>query len=189
VYPCPNVRSQLTAAQEPLPEADENRRQQFWSERERTAICWTADALVDETLDAEPAERDRLAAFRDRALVYTLAYTGCRGAELVAIPNDPKRTGVTWDDLDLEAGTLTIYGKSRTQQEAPVFEPAEEPLRRWHSVADPEPDWPVFPTGHLPSLYGVLPDDVEPDHEQIYQQLSPASADHHQRPAHPQAPV
>ncbi len=163
--------AQLTAAQEPLPEADENRRQQFWSERERTAICRTADALVDDTLDAEPTERDRLAAFRDRALVYTLAYTGCRGAELVAIPNDPKRTGVTWDDLDLEAGTLTIYGKSRTQQEAPVFEPAEEPLQQWQSVADPAPDWPVFPTGHLPSLYGVLLDNIKPDHERIYQQL------------------
>jgi integrase len=163
--------AQLTAAQEPLPEADEHRRQQFWSERERTALCRTADARVDDVLDADASERDRMTAFRDRALVYTLAYTGCRGAELVAVPSDPKRTGVTWQDLDLEAGTLTVYGKSRTQQDAPVFEPAEAPLRRWHSVADPAPDWPIFATGHLPSLYGALPDDVEPDHDRIYQQL------------------
>jgi Site-specific recombinase XerD len=161
----------LTAAQEPLPEADGNRRQQFWSGRERTVVCRAADARVDGTLDADAGERERMTAFRDRALVYTLAYTGCRGAELVRVPDDPKRTGVTWQDVDLDAGTLTVYGKSRTRQEAPIFEPAEGPLERWHGVADPAPNWPVFLTAHLPSLYGVLPDDIEPDHERIYQQL------------------
>lgn len=161
----------LTQAKEPLPESDGGKARQFWSPRERTAICSSADAVVDETLDDPHLEREKHIAFRDRALVYTLAYTGCRGAELAAVSADDKRNGVRWEDIDLSDGIIRVYGKTRTLQEAPIFEPALQPLRRWKTVLEPEDDWPVFPSAHLPSLYNCLPEAVDPAPERIWDQL------------------
>ena len=185
----------LTRASEPLPESDGGKSRQFWSPRERKAICVTADTLVDETLDGgstetlesessdipegipskiregTPSEYETILAFRNRALVYTLAYTGCRGAELAAVPGDRKRNGVTWDDVDLSHGIISVYGKTRTQQESPIFEPAIRPLERLFEVLEPEADWPVFPSMHLPSLYTCAPTAVDPTPERIWQQL------------------
>ena len=161
----------LTKAREPLPESDGAKTQQFWSPRERKAICATADSVVDDALDDGASTHERHVAFRNRALVYTLAYTGCRGAELAAVSADTRRNGVRWTDLSLDDGIVRVYGKTRTRQEAPIFEPALEPLRRWKSVLDPDEDWPVFPSAHLPSLYRRLPVDVDPDSEAIWKQL------------------
>lgn len=162
--------ARLRQANEPLPESDGRPSRQFWTPRDRKAICATADRVVDETL-GEGTEREQLAAFRDRALVYTLAYTGCRGAELAAVPGDPKRNGVAWADVNLAEGVVTVYGKTRTSQEAPVFEPAVDPLRRWGELLEPEPDWPVFPSGHLPSLYRRLPNDVDTGPGRVWDDL------------------
>lgn len=161
----------LNEAQEPLPESDGGASRQFWTPRERTAICATADAYVDERLTDETTEQDLLHSFRDRALVYTLAYTGCRGAELLSVPADDKRDGLTWNDVYLEEGVLEVYGKTRKRQTAPILEPAVDPLRRWKKTLEPSENWPVFPTGHLPTLYDRLPDGQEPDHERIWRQL------------------
>ena len=162
----------LTQAKEPLPDSDEKKVRQFWSTRERAALCATADTVVDETLGEESSQRDRCTVFRNRALVYTLAYTGCRGAELAAVPDDDKRNGVRWDDLSLSDGIIRVYGKTRTRQEAPIFEPAIQPLRRFRTVLEPADDWPVFPSAHLPSLYDCLPDHIEPVPERIWDQLA-----------------
>lgn len=161
----------LTRASEPLPESDGEVARQFWSPQDRRAICATADTAVEDALEAGPSERERVLAFRNRALVYTLAYTGCRGAELAAVPDDDRRNGVTWGDLDLTHGIISVYGKTRTRQESPIFEPAIAPLRRLSTVLEPRDDWPVFPSAHLPSLYASLPDDVDPAPARIWHQL------------------
>ncbi len=150
-------------ARKPLPESDRNPDREFWSARERKALCATADRAVDEVLNqADAREHDRLMRFRDRALVYALGYTGCRGAELAAVPDDAKRRGVRWSHVNLETGVLMVYGKNREWEDAPIFEQAQSALRRWRQVLAPETDeWPVFPTGHFPSLYDTLPTDVK----------------------------
>lgn len=163
--------ARLTTASEPLPESDGGAARQFWSPRERTALCASADTVVDETLGSDSSEREKILAFRNRALVYTLAYTGCRGAELAAVPADDKRTGVTWDDIDTSQGIISVYGKTRTRQDSPIFEPAIGPLDRLFEVLDPASEWPVFPSGHLPSLYSALPAGVEPVPERLWQQF------------------
>lgn len=148
--------AQTRRAREPLPESDGQRRQQFWSERDRAAICTTADRVVETALDENSTEQQRLKTFRDRALVYTLAYTGCRTAELFAVKDDSKRTGVRWEHIDFDTGSIRVYGKQREQEDAPLFEPCVEPLQRWKRVLNPDADWPVFPTLHLPSLYELV---------------------------------
>jgi integrase len=159
-------------ATEPLPEVSSEPDRQFWSPRERTAICATGDQLVDETLDEQPDEREKLRVYRNRALVYLLGYSGCRGAEIAAVREDPKRNGLQWKDVDLDGGVLTVYGKSRVWEEAPLFEPAIEPLQRWKQVLNPPTEeWPVLPTFHLPSLYSLLPDCVEAAPESVWNDL------------------
>ncbi|MFC6722350.1 MULTISPECIES: tyrosine-type recombinase/integrase [Halobacteriales] len=160
-------------ATEPLPDVSSEPDRQFWSERERDAICATTDQVVDEVLDsAGNRDRDRFKAYRDRALVYLLAYSGCRGAEIAAVSEDEKRNGVGWTDLDLNDGIIFVYGKSREWEEAPLFEPAIEPLRRWKQLLDPPTDdWPVLPTMHLPTLYGELPADVETSPDTVWDDL------------------
>ena len=163
--------AQLTRASEPLPDSDEETNRQFWSERERDAVCATADKVVDDLLEDNHTQREKRTAFRDRALVYTLAYTGCRGAELASVSADEKRNGVRWADVNLEEGIISVYGKTRTRQDSPIFEPAIDPLERWQNVVEPLDEWPVFPSGHLPSLYACLPEDVQGNQEAIWKQL------------------
>jgi integrase len=160
-------------ATEPLPEVSSEPDRQFWSDREREAICVTTDQFVDGALDnADNRDRDRFKAYRDRALVYLLAYSGCRGAEIAAVNEDQKRNGLRWTDLNLNDGIVSVYGKSREWEEAPLFEPAIEPLRRWKQMLDPPTDdWPVLPTMHLPTLYGELPANVETSPDTVWDDL------------------
>jgi integrase len=158
-------------ATEPLPEVSTEPDRQFWRERERDAICATTDKLVDDALD-NANKRDRLQAYRDRALVYLLAYSGCRGAEIAKVSDDAKRNGLRWSDLNLDDGIVFVYGKSREWEEAPLFEPAIKPIRRWKKLLDPVTDnWPVLPTMHLPTLYDELPADVETSPDTVWQDL------------------
>ena len=159
-------------ATEPLPETSSEPDRQFWSPRERRAICATGDQLVDDAFDTQVDERTQLMVYRNRALVYLLGYSGCRGAEIAAVRVDTKRNGLQWKDIDLTDGVLTVYGKSREWEEAPLFEPAIEPLRRWKRVLNPpDEEWPVLPTFHLPTLYGLLPDRVETTPDSVWDDL------------------
>lgn len=159
-------------ATEPLPDVSTEPDRQFWSPRERKAICVTADQTVDEALERDADQRTRLRTYRNRALIYTLAYSGCRGAEIATVRADEKRNGLRWKDVDLDSGIVSVYGKSRDWEEAPLFEPGVEPLRRWRRVLDPpEDDWPVFPTLHLPSLYERLPADHETGPDSVWTDL------------------
>ncbi|TKX72370.1 tyrosine recombinase XerC [Halorubrum sp. GN11GM_10-3_MGM] len=143
-------------AMEELPDASlgaESNRQQFWSPRERTAFI----RYVDERAHDAISERgsDAVEETRDRALVYLFAYSGARSAELLRDPNDSRRTGITWADVDIEAGVIRVLGKSQTAgEEVQLPSQACPALERYRKILDPPTDeWPVFPTRHAPSLY------------------------------------
>ena len=145
---CGTNPAKREAAEEPLPEDIDEPDRQFWSERERDAILATADRRVDIALENDSIDTDR--AYRDRALIYTLTWSGCRGAELVASKRDSQRNGLTWADIDLENKTLTVLGKSkrggsRERQTTPLLTPGVEPLKKWKKRADSVDERAVFP--------------------------------------------
>lgn len=133
---------------------------QFWQPDERRALVRYVDdvsraAIEDENTDPFPA-------VRDRTLVHLLAYTGVRGAEIFRSQHDNRRKGLTWDDVHIDAGYLTVRGKSQERERAPVPEQARPALRRLQTVIDPPtPDWPVFPSRHAPTLYRLVREHVE----------------------------
>ncbi|QZP39170.1 hypothetical protein [Halobaculum magnesiiphilum] len=110
----------------------------------------TEDAIDHGWLDADRATRDR-------AIVATLAYSGARGSELFRDPQNTRRSGLRWRDIDLDEGVLRVYGKSQEWQRSPLLNPGVERLRAHRRRQDPPTDdWPVFPTAHLPSLYNAV---------------------------------
>ncbi|ESP90051.1 tyrosine-type recombinase/integrase [Candidatus Halobonum tyrrellensis] len=134
---------------------DASGRQQFWSRETREAVVRWTDWRADDAVDA--GWMDPARAMRDRALVAVLAYSGARGAELFRDPQNERRHGLRWRNVDLETGTLRVFGKSQEWQETPLLRPGVERLRAHYRRQDPPTDeWPVFPTSHLPSLYGAL---------------------------------
>ena len=115
----------------------------------------TLEAYVrDRSVEAEKAPREeRLGRLRDYAMVAVLAHSGVRGAELFRVPEDERRTGATWDDVDFYSGTIRVLGTSQRLQDVPLPGPARTPLRRYWIVLDPPSnDWPLFPTRHAPSI-------------------------------------
>jgi len=101
---------------------------------------------------------------RDRALVYLLAYSGTRGGEILSDPRDDRRNGLLWSDIDLESNQFQVLGKSQHEdEEVQLPKQVHRPLERLEQALEPPtPEWPVFVTSHAPSLYGNLPDDVDP---------------------------
>jgi len=88
---------------------------------------------------------DRMAAYRDQTLVFLLAYSGARSAELVAVSDDEERNGLRWRHVNLEAGTMQVFGKNRTRESAPILDDALRPLRRWKQLREPDENEAVFP--------------------------------------------
>jgi|APHM01.1.fsa_nt_gi Site-specific recombinase XerC len=153
---CDENPAEHKPATEELPDASlgaNSNRQQFWSPRERTAFA----QYVDERAHDAISERGNnvVEAARDRALVYLFAYSGARSAELLRDHNDPRRTGVAWADVDIEAGVIQVLGKSQTAgEEVQLPSQARPALDQYRTILDPPTDeWPVFPTRHAPSLY------------------------------------
>jgi len=143
----------VSRAQAELPEDTADANRQFWSARDRSAILAFMDRRVEEALDGE-ADVSRERAYRDRALVRLLALSGVRGAEVFRAPADDKRTGIAWKDVDIEGGSVRVFGKSREYEYAQLPRKAAEALERYHRVSDPPtPRFPVFPTDHAPSKY------------------------------------
>lgn len=143
-------------ATDELPEDLGDADRQFWREEERRAIMRYVDERVDHALDEE-ADVTRERAFRDRAIVYLLGLSGVRGAEVFAEPSDDKRTGITWGDVQLDAGAVRVLGKSREYEYAQLPERAATALERYRTVLDPLTDeWPVFPSAHAPSRYRAV---------------------------------
>lgn len=83
-----------------------------------------------------------------------------------------------WEDYT----SLEVLGKSQ-QWESRSLPPQIRPaIERWESILEPEPDWPLVPSFHYPSLYGVLPDDVDPDTLDGYGDIFEAIREHDARP-------
>lgn len=134
-----------------LPEIPESASDGSWTPEQRREL----EAHVRQrAADADEDDRsERLAALRDYALVAILAHAGVRGAELFRVPEDERRGGATWDDVDLYAGTIRVLGTSQRLEEVPLPAAARTPLRRYRVILDPPTnDWPLFPTRHAPSI-------------------------------------
>lgn len=144
----PAATETATAA---LPTDDGRSPRQFWSPDQRRAL---EAAVRRRTLEAAGADRDeRLGRLREYAMVAVLAHTSVRGAELFRVPEDERRDGATWADVDFYRGTIRVLGRSQRVEDARLPGAARTPLRRYRIVLDPPTiDWPLFPTRHAPSI-------------------------------------
>ena len=132
-----------------------DRGRQFWQPEQRQALMEYLNERAREAIHADDV--DAFEPVRDRALGAVLAYTGVRGAEILADRHDPRRTGITWADVDLEDGTITVLGKNQQVEPTPLPAQAVEPLSRLQTLlAPPDGDWPVFPSRHAPTLYETI---------------------------------
>ena len=139
-------------AEEELPDKrPRSDRQQFWSRDDRQALLKHLNERAHTAVDERGL--DAVKELRDRALASLLAYSGVRGGEILRDPNDERRSGLRWQDVDLDAGTLVVLGKNQADEEAPLPPQARDPLDRLHQALRPaSSEWPVFPTLHRPTL-------------------------------------
>jgi integrase len=136
--------------------------QQFWSTEDRTRLLRHVDQRAHDAIDERGS--DAAIEVRDRALVRVLAFSGCRVGEIVRDPEDDRRQGLHWNDVDLDSGTLRVLGKTQQWQEAQLPRQAHTALERHQRVQDsPTEDWPVFPTAHAPTLYRLAREHL-PEH-------------------------
>ncbi|NHN50023.1 tyrosine-type recombinase/integrase [Halostella sp. JP-L12] len=138
-------------ATDPLPKTEDDVDRQFWDPLVRQRFLRYMDGQVDRTLD-DKTDHDRLQIMRDRALAYVIGLSGVRGAEILRDPDDERREGLRWSDVDLDRGILEVLGKSRERETAQLPTPAAERLERYRDQLEPEDDWPVFPTLHPSTL-------------------------------------
>ncbi|WP_246023076.1 tyrosine-type recombinase/integrase [Halosimplex halophilum] len=154
--------AQRASATAPIPEDDGRKPgdQQAWTSEQRHALTRHVDEQARESIEAyttlpedtDPFDRQRaryeaLKAARDRALVVVLAYTAVRVGELLRDPDDPRRRGVRWEDIDLEDGSMDVYRKKQQWDAASLPDPAISPLRSYRTLTSPPTErWPVFPT-------------------------------------------
>ena len=140
-------------AEDPLPEPNGERTQQFWAPEDREAIL---DAVDDQAADAmdEIEATGWAVSFRNRGVTYTLSYTGSRIAEVLASSRDEERNGIRWRDVDLEDGTVRVFGKNREYESMQLPSPAAAVLEEYKQIVAPVNErWAVFPTAHAPTLY------------------------------------
>ena len=139
-------------AEEELPDKrPRSDRQQFWSRADREALLTHLNERAHTAVDERGL--DAVKELRNRALAALLAYSGVRSGEILRDPNDQRRSGLRWRDVDLEAGTLVVLGKNQAAEEAPLPPQTRGPLERLHQALRPaSDDWPVFPTLHRPTL-------------------------------------
>jgi site-specific recombinase XerC len=139
-------------AEQELPDKrPRNDRQQFWSDTDREALLAHLNECAHAAVDEQGF--DAMQQLCDRAPAFTLAFAGVRGAEVLRDPDDDRRIGVLWRDVDLDSGVVAVLGKSQTNEEAPLPQQVCDPLDRLHQALRPANDeWPVFPTLHRPTL-------------------------------------
>ncbi|WP_247005068.1 site-specific integrase [Halosolutus gelatinilyticus] len=138
---------------------------QFWQPDQRQTVVdfvrRRVDSAYQDPIAPTPILHKRL---RDRALVATIAYSGVRGGEVLNDPNDPRRSGLTWNDVDLKEGVAWILGKNQDREPAQLPGQVTTPLERWHDAYDPPSDeWPVFPSMHVPTLSRRIADAIGND--------------------------
>jgi integrase len=156
-------------AKEDLPEHRRRDRtdQQFWSPAQREAIV----AFVDDQAASAQSEKTASQSIdvRNRALVRVLAYSGVRGAEVFSHPDDDRegRCGLWWEHVDLEAGTMLVFGKSQAWERTPLPSNCLEAVGTLEDQQQPASDeWPVFTTGHMPSLAATAREELGQQYEQ-----------------------
>ena len=154
--------AQRASATAPLPDDDGRKPgdQQAWTPEQRHALTRYVGAQAREAieayttlpddvgpLDGQRARYAALKAARDRALVVVLAYTAVRVGELLRDPDDPRRRGVRWEDIDLEDGSMDVYRKKQQWDAASLPDPVISPLRSYRKLMRPPTErLPVFPT-------------------------------------------
>ena len=154
--------AQRASAMAPLPDDDGRKPgdQQAWTPEQRHALTRYVDeeartaieAFTTLPEDADSLDRQRarytaLKAARDRALVFVLAYTAVRVGVLLRDPDDPRRRGVRWGEVNLEDGSMDVYRKKQQWDAASLPDPVISPLRSYQKLIDPPTErWPVFPT-------------------------------------------
>jgi len=168
--------AQRASATAPLPDDDGRKPgdQQAWTPEQRHALTRHVDAQAREAIevyttlpdDVDPLDKQRaryaaLKAARDRALVVVLAYTAVRVGELLRDPDDPRRRGVRWEDIDLEDGSMDVYRKKQQWDVASLPDPVISPLRSYRKLMKaPTERWPVFPTFDQRTLAGLVQEEL-----------------------------
>ncbi|MXV63850.1 site-specific integrase [Natronorubrum sp. JWXQ-INN-674] len=141
------------AAESALPSAEERPDSEFWTADQRRRLETAVRERALEAATGEYSRDERRNRLREYAMVALLAHSGVRGSELFRVPDDERRTGATWDDVDFYTGTIRVLGKSQRLEDVPLPAPARTPLRRYRVALDPPSnDWPLFPTRHAPSI-------------------------------------
>jgi site-specific recombinase XerD len=137
-------------AEAALPTAEQRQGNDFWTAEQRREL---ERYVRERALETPPSLSERRTRLREYAMVAVLAHSTVRGAELFRAPEDDRRTGATWDDVDFYTGTIRVLGKSQRLEDVPLPARARTPLRRYRVVLDPPSnDWPLFPTAHAPSI-------------------------------------
>ncbi|MDF9746037.1 tyrosine-type recombinase/integrase [Natrinema salsiterrestre] len=137
-------------AEAALPTAEERQGSDFWTAEQRREL---ERYVRERALEAPSSASERRSRLREYAMVAVLAHSTVRGSELFRVPEDDRRTGATWDDVDFYTGTIRVLGKSQRLEDVPLPARARTPLRRYRVVLDPPAnDWPLFPTAHAPSI-------------------------------------
>lgn len=138
---------------------------QFWTPEQRRTILEFVRRRVDSAY-REPIAPTQILhkRLRDRTLVAMIAYSGVRGGEVLKDPNDERRTGLRWNDVDLEEGVASVLGKNQDTEPAQLPRQVTSPLERWRDAYDPPSDeWPVFPSLHVPTLSRTIADALGSD--------------------------
>lgn len=160
----PRHYANTSIARAPLPDDDGRKPgdQQAWTPGQRDLLTRHVDTQADRALDAlgeNDDERGAVRACRDRVITYILAYTGVRASEVFADPDDERRNGLRWSEVNLEDGSNTIFRKKQAWDDAPLPNPVIHPLSIYKQLLDPPNDeWPVFPTLHRPTLSEAVHD-------------------------------
>ena len=168
--------AQRASATAPLPEDDGRKPgdQQAWTSEQRHALTRYVDEQAREAieayttlppdtaaLDKQRAKYTALKAARDRALIFVLAYTAVRVGELLRDPDDPRRRGVRWEDLNLDDGSMDVYRKKQQWDAASLPDPVRSPLRSYRQLLEPPTErWPVFPTFDQRTLATLVQDEL-----------------------------
>jgi integrase len=143
-----------TTAEEPLPSKSNDVDQQFWDADARERLLNYVDERAHAALEDNASNAAR--AFRDRSLVYILADTGVRGAEVCSVSRDDRRNGLRWEDVDLEKGMMTVLGKSGDEETVSLPGVTAEKLGRYRRLIDAPDEWPVISTGDATSKYRAV---------------------------------
>lgn len=136
----PADSSRATAELPPEPSGSDT---QYWHPADREHFL----RFVDRRNDRAQAGEITVGAYtaqRDQVLVYLIALTGVRGAEVFRVPDDDERDGLRWVDID--EGVFEVLGKTRKIEQVGWTGPEYDRLCRWRKRLEPTDDWPVFPT-------------------------------------------